>query len=185
MRIAPQLGFVAGIALHDAVQATSGLSDGRLRIKWPNDLLLDGAKLAGILLEGETQRDGRAAVALGFGVNVAVAPAALPYPTAELASVAPGTSVCALFAALARSVAERLGTWRRAQEGGEPDAFDSIRRLWLERAAGVGQTITVRLPRGETRGRFAGLDETGRLILDTADGRHTIDAGDVFLASAA
>lgn len=183
-RIAAQLGFVAGLALHEAVSAVTGLDAGRLRIKWPNDLLLDGAKLAGILLEAETQGEGRLAVVIGFGVNVAAAPEGLPYPAAALGAVSPAVEVSTLFAALTRSMAARLGQWRGAHARGEPDAFAAIRRRWLDLAAGLGQPITVRLPRGERNGRFAGLDETGRLMLDAADGRHLIDAGDVILPAA-
>ena len=182
LNVAPQLGFVAGLALHDAVCDLAELGP-RLRIKWPNDLLLDSAKLAGILLEAEGQENGAAAVAIGFGVNVAAAPENLPYPAISLSAVC-AADVSALFAALAQSFAARFGAWRRAHERGDPDAFAETRHRWLERAAGLGQAITVRLPQGQSRGRFAGLDGTGRLLLDTDTGRHLIDAGDVLLKSA-
>jgi biotin-(acetyl-CoA carboxylase) ligase len=89
--IAPQLGFVAGVALHDAVASVTGLAPPRLAIKWPNDLLLDGAKLAGLLLEGSTQ-GGRFHVLIGFGVNIVSAPEGTPYPATSLLECMRGVS---------------------------------------------------------------------------------------------
>ncbi len=158
--LAPQLGFVAGLALHEAVEQVTGVGAPRLALKWPNDLLLDGAKISGLLLEGHRVGP-RLAIVVGFGVNVAAAPEGTPYPATTLQSIKPGTTREALFAALART-------------------FAAIRRLWLERAKGVGSEVALRLPSGERRGVFEGLDRTGRLQLKTASGVELIDAGDLF-----
>jgi BirA family transcriptional regulator, biotin operon repressor / biotin---[acetyl-CoA-carboxylase] ligase len=176
---APQLGFVAGLALHDAVAEIAALEAGRLALKWPNDLLLDGAKLAGLLLEGQFVQPGNAfAVVIGIGVNVATAPDGAPYPTRALAEVAPAATADALFERLGAAFARRFERWHAAQ--GAPPAFASVRAEWLARAAGVGGRVTLRLPSGEREGAFRGLDPSGRLELDTPSGVEVIDAGDLY-----
>jgi BirA family biotin operon repressor/biotin-[acetyl-CoA-carboxylase] ligase len=177
---APQLGFIAGLALHEAAAAETGLGAPRLALKWPNDLLLDGAKAAGLLLEGHQGRDGGFAVVIGFGVNVAAAPSDAGYPTAALRSARPDLSAAALLRSLSRTFAERFETWRRARGEGIGDAFRPVRGEWLTRAAGVGGTVTIRLPSGARSGAFVGLDHAGRLQLWTPAGTELIDAGDLF-----
>ena len=177
--LAPQLGFVAGLALHRAVETVAGIGAPRLALKWPNDLLLDGAKVAGLLLEGH--RIGPSlAVVIGFGVNVAHAPAGTPYPAAALKAADPAVTREALFEALAAAYAKTFSDWDTAQHRDSADPFRSIRRFWLERAAGLGGEVTVRLPSGERRGVFEGLDRSGRLRLKTAAGVELIDAGDLY-----
>jgi BirA family biotin operon repressor/biotin-[acetyl-CoA-carboxylase] ligase len=171
--VAPQLGFVAGLALHDAASRVLGPAGAGLKLKWPNDLLLDRAKTAGLLLEGES-RAGRLNVIIGIGVNVASHPEGTPYPAAFLKQREPQASVEALLAALSDAWLDRFSTWSL------PGGFGPIREAWLERAAFLGETITIRLPEGPVSGIFAGLDATGRLLLDTESGRRTIDAGDLF-----
>jgi BirA family biotin operon repressor/biotin-[acetyl-CoA-carboxylase] ligase len=174
MRDAPQLGFVAGLAVHDAVAGFVG-EESALALKWPNDLLLGGAKLAGILLEAQVVGPSRTlAVAIGCGVNVTASPLDTPYPTTHLRAVGPGVDRDALFEAFASTFAARLAQWSRGL------GFPAIRRDWLARAAGLGGEVTIRLPAGERRGRFAGLDDHGRLQLDAPDGRALVDAGDLF-----
>lgn len=175
--VAPQLGFVAGLALHDAASRVLGAAGTGLKLKWPNDLLLDRAKTAGLLLEGES-RAGRLNVILGIGVNVASHPEGTPYPAAFLKQHQPKVSVEALLAALSDSWVARFSAWSL------PGGFGPIRQAWLERAAFLGETITIRLPEGALTGVFAGLDSQGRLELDTPDGRRTIDAGDLYFGQA-
>lgn len=179
--LAPQLGFVAGVALHEAA---SDVTRGRaplLALKWPNDLLLDGAKVAGLLLEAHRLTDMRTfAVVIGFGVNVGAAPEETPYPAAALHSVAPDLQVEELFPALTRSFAKRFEGWRTAAVGDAAGRFAHVRREWMRRTAGLGEPVTVRLPSGERSGRFAGLDPVGRLELQTASGLELIDAGDLY-----
>jgi BirA family biotin operon repressor/biotin-[acetyl-CoA-carboxylase] ligase len=180
-RLSPQLGFVAGLALHETVEAATGIGFPRLTLKWPNDLLLDGAKVAGLLLEGHRiAPGGRLAVVIGFGLNVASAPSGTPYPTIALRSVAASIEVDAVFPVLAETFSRRFAAWSAAARRDAADAFAVIRQDWLGRAAGLGTQVTLRLPSGERTGSFVGLDATGRLQLNTASGVELIDAGDLY-----
>lgn len=176
---APQLGFVAGLALHDAVAAVAGLSAPRLALKWPNDLLVDGGKLSGLILEGHRLgADRRFAVIIGMGLNVAHRPQDTPYPARSLAEIVGTMDVAAVFRALSTSFAYRLSQWDKGL------GFALTRESWLARAAGIGGPARVRLPGRELTGTFAGLDGAGRLLLDGPAGRETIDAGDLYLGLA-
>lgn len=177
--LAPQLGFVAGLALHEAVEAVTGIGHPRLALKWPNDLLLDGAKISGLLLEGHRIGDALAIV-IGFGVNVAFAPEGTPYPTVALRTLKAGLGREDVFAALADAFARTFAAWQSAARLSPSDPFAPIRRLWLERAAGIGQEVRLRLPSGTKEGFFEGLDPAGRLCLRTASGTELIDAGDLY-----
>lgn len=155
------------MALHEAAGAY--LPDpAALRLKWPNDLLLAGVKVAGILLERvET------AVIVGMGVNLTHAPALPDRPTATLgAEVAPAEFAATIVAAFARW----LGRWRG-------EGLAAIRTAWLARAYAVGTAMRLHGPDCEpVEGLFDGLAEDGALRLRLADGRgHVIHAGDVFL----
>jgi BirA family biotin operon repressor/biotin-[acetyl-CoA-carboxylase] ligase len=156
---APTLALVAAVALHEV---TSPHAPGA-RIKWPNDLLVDDAKLAGILLERQGD-----AVILGFGVNLANHPKDLARPAASLEPpVDPGPFLERLAAA--------FGTWlaRWRAEGLAP-----IRAAWLAAAHPHGTALTT----NDVQGRFDGLDESGALRLRLEDGGlRIIHAGDVFL----
>ncbi len=177
--ILPQLGFVAGVALAQSLRALPGL-DERIKIKWPNDILFEGAKLAGLLLETTTLADGGVACVIGFGVNCASHPEGLAYPASDL-TLAAGRPVTPreVLAALSLELARTLALWDRGA------GFSTIRQAWLAIAAGAGDIIQVKSFSRVMTGRFAGLDETGRLILETASGPAIIDAGDVFLHAAA
>jgi len=178
---APQLGFVAGVA---AISALHGLAPtgAELALKWPNDLLLGRAKLGGILLEGLNfpSEDGgaRSCVVVGVGINCVDAPEGLPYPARSLRSLGPqAPSASLVFAALSDAFVEALDEWR----GGE--GFAAIRAKWLAAAAGIGETISVELARGEKlKGRFESIDADGRLLIAAEGGLRAIDAGDVLLA---
>ena len=174
---APQLGFVIGLALHDAASRLLGPSAAALRLKWPNDLLLDRAKTSGLLLEGES-RAGRLNVIIGCGVNIASCPSDTPYPATFLKAAAPHASVEAMLEALSDAWAKRFAIWS------QPGGFGPTRAAWLDRAAFLGETITIRLPEGPVSGRFIGLDPIGRLELETEAGRRLIDAGDLFFGAA-
>jgi BirA family biotin operon repressor/biotin-[acetyl-CoA-carboxylase] ligase len=174
--LAPQLGFVAGLALHDAAASVTGLNAPRLALKWPNDLLIDRAKTAGLLLEGES-RAGRLDVVIGIGVNIASKPDGTPYPATCLAEHGPSATIETLFGALSDAWVERHRIWSR------PGGFGPTRAAWHERAAFLGETITIRLPEGPLGGVFSGLDPSGRLELETPSGRRAIDAGDLYFGS--
>lgn len=179
--LAPQLGFVAGLALHEAVETVTGVGYPRLSLKWPNDLLLDGAKVSGLLLEGHRLGpDGALAIVIGFGVNVAFAPTGTPYPAIALQSMRRDLTRDTVFRALSASFAQTYSAWRASAHMNPSDPFGSIRQLWLERAAGIGQEVSLRLPTGERKGLFDGLDRFGRLRLKSGAGVEHIDAGDLY-----
>jgi len=178
---APQLGFVAGLALHEAVEEVTGIGAPNLSLKWPNDLLLEGAKVSGLLLEGHRlAADGPLAIVIGFGVNVAFAPTGTPYPAAALKTFRPDLTRDILLRSLAAAFARTFSAWRTSSRMNASDPFGAIRRLWLERAAGVGQEVRLRLPSGEKKGVFEGLDRFGRLQLKSTDALELIDAGDLY-----
>jgi BirA family biotin operon repressor/biotin-[acetyl-CoA-carboxylase] ligase len=176
---AAELSLVAALAVHDALAERAAVLGPRVKLKWPNDVLCDGAKLAGILVEGEGLPGRPLAVVIGIGVNCAHHPADAAYPATDLAAagalVAPETIAQALIGTMAR----RLAEWDRGEN------FAAIRAAWLKRAAGLGAPARVRLPEREVDGVAETLDETGRLVLRLADGsRERIAAGEMFPLSA-
>jgi BirA family transcriptional regulator, biotin operon repressor / biotin---[acetyl-CoA-carboxylase] ligase len=169
----PQLSFVAALAVHDAVVDVAPEIRPLLELKWPNDLLLSGAKFGGILIEGEGG-DEAGAVAIGIGVNCTAHPAEAAYPATDLAAGGAHASAAALFAALSVKMPGRLAQWNSG------NGFATIRADWLARAAGLGESIRVSLADRELAGRFEGLDDAGCLILIAPDGGRTVvAAGDV------
>ncbi|MBN8936537.1 MAG: biotin--[acetyl-CoA-carboxylase] ligase [Rhizobiales bacterium] len=167
----PELSFVAALALHDAVAGRiPGLAT-RLALKWPNDLLIDRNKFAGILVEGE----GAAAV-IGLGVNCAHHPAGTDYPATDLAAAGLRAGADSLFAPLSAAMVRRLAQWSAGA------GFAAVRADWLDRAAGVGKPLVVKSSGVDLSGQFVTIDETGRLVLRSADGTmQTVGAGDVFM----
>jgi len=169
----PQLSFVAALAVHDAVVDVAPEIRPRMELKWPNDLLLSGAKLAGILIEGEGGEEA-GAVAIGIGVNCTAHPADAAYPATDLAAGGAHVTAAALFGALSVNMPGRLAQWNRG------NGFATIRADWLARAAGLRATIRIALADRELVGRFEGLDDAGCLLLIAPDGAETIVAtGDV------
>ena len=185
---AATLGFAAGLALEAALQKLSieaslrsaGSDDMKFSLKWPNDVLAGRQKLAGILLEAETVADNRLAVVVGIGTNVVAAPEDTPTPATSLAALGVHIGAEELFATLSYSWAEFRGVW----DGGR--GFGDIRRLWLERAAGLGQPVEIQTGSSTIQGTFDTLDETGCMIVRAADGRRLpVTAGDVYFGTAA
>lgn len=175
---AATLALVAAVALDEVVRVYldhAGEGRGgpgeRLAIKWPNDLLLDGAKLSGILLER-----GGDAVVVGIGVNLAHHPDDTDRPATSLAAHGSAPDPSDFAETLADAFARWVGIWHG--QGLAP-----VRARWLERAHPIGTALTVRLPDGiSTDGLFGGLDLDGALLLRLADGAtRVIHAGDVFL----
>ncbi|MDO5370105.1 biotin--[acetyl-CoA-carboxylase] ligase [Paracoccus sp. (in: a-proteobacteria)] len=170
--------FVAALALHEALAAVCGPS-ARLAIKWPNDVLLNGGKVAGILLESAGQGGTVSALAVGIGVNLAAAPepeaieAGAVRPVSVLGetghAVSPDDFLDLLAPAFDRWQ-RQLTTW----------GFAPIRTAWTARAARLGETMTARTGTTARTGRFEGIDETGALVMTTAAGREVIPAADVF-----
>ena len=168
----PQLGFVAGLALRDAVVSMAPMLAPRLTLKWPNDLLLAERKIAGILVEGEGSP---ISVAIGIGVNCRHHPVGSEFPATDFA--AEGADICPIVLAerLAATFRIRLEQWSRGA------GFAAIQAGWLASVHGLGRPVRVRLPGREMVGRFEGLDLEGRLVLRTEDRAIAlIAAGDVF-----
>lgn len=162
---ATELGFVAALAVADVVPT------GReTRVKWPNDVMVDGGKVAGILLESSIGQGGLVEhVVAGIGINVGFAPQ-LPemrYPGAAL-----GGSVEATLEKLTQAMARRLADWRH-------HGFETVRAAWLAKAGPIGADVDVRLGEELVRGRFAGLDGDGALLLDTTAGPRKIVSGEL------
>ena len=164
------LALVAAVALHQAVGVFLPVEHAA-RLKWPNDLLLDGAKLSGILLE----RSGDAVV-VGMGVNLAHHPDLPDRPTTSLAAAGLAVSPDAF----AEVLVEAFGRWLTVWRG---QGIAAIRDAWLAAAHPIGTALSVRLPGGDVQdGLFDGLDADGALILRLASGeRHVIHAADVFV----
>ncbi len=170
--------FVASLALYDAFVALTGRPQS-FALKWPNDVLLNGGKVAGILLESIGTGRGVAHLAIGIGVNLVAAPEAAQVepgavrPVSLLAEtgarVAPEEFLDHLAAAYARAEAEFVA-------GG----FAPIRAAWLARAARVGERIVARTGVDSREGTFETVDDAGALILRTASGRQAIPAAEVF-----
>lgn len=171
---AAQLSFVAALAASDMVQSFAQTVS--IAVKWPNDVLADGRKIAGILLESASCGGGRLDwLAVGIGVNLAEHPEGTEFPATSLAAL--GESVPPARDALARLAS----AWAKWYDVWNARGFGDIRDAWLARAANIGGRIRARLQNEETSGVFEGIDETGALILREAQDRtRIIAAGEVF-----
>ncbi|MBX2806333.1 MAG: biotin--[acetyl-CoA-carboxylase] ligase [Hyphomicrobiales bacterium] len=176
-----QLSLLAGIAAHDAIM---GLAAGAgkapdLRLKWPNDILLGGAKIGGVLLETAAQPGGEMpAIIIGTGINLVSAPDELDRPVTSLAANGVSVTPAKAMSALAWATAEWLSLWNCGR------AFDNIRSAWLERSQPVGGAISVHIGEDRLSGRFLGIDELGALRMSLASGEERrITAGDVSLGA--
>ena len=186
--VAATLGFAAGLALEAALQKVSveaslraaGSDDMKYSLKWPNDVLAGREKLAGILLEAEAVAGGRLGVVVGIGTNVIAAPEGTPTPATSLAALGVHIGAEELFAVLSDSWAEFRGIWDQGR------GFGEIRRLWLERAAGLGRGVAIHSGGTIVEGTFDTVDEQGCMIVRTSDGKRVpISAGDVYFGSVA
>jgi BirA family biotin operon repressor/biotin-[acetyl-CoA-carboxylase] ligase len=190
--VSATLGFVAGVAMNRALrqlvpealvkQGIDGADspDARIALKWPNDVLADGAKLSGILLEAQKRPDGGLAVVIGMGVNVVAAPEGLPYPATSLRALGYDISAETIFAALADCWVDAYELWSLGR--GIPE----ILSLWREAAAGIGSEVAVQRDGEVVRGVFETIDEAGRLIVRANDNRRiAITAGDVHFGGTA
>jgi BirA family transcriptional regulator, biotin operon repressor / biotin---[acetyl-CoA-carboxylase] ligase len=190
------LGFVAGVALNKALQriipqadihtgldgadAAPGQSARRIALKWPNDVLAEGHKLAGILLEAQKRNDGMTAIVIGFGVNIVAAPQGLPYPASSLRDLGSPANAETVFEALAESWVEAYTLWNNGI------GLPAVLALWRENAAGIGADVAVQRNNDVVRGVFETIDDAGRLIVRDNEGhRIAITAGDVHFGTTA
>lgn len=168
----PQIAFVVALAVHDVVAGLCPSST--VKLKWPNDCLLSGGKVAGILCETV----GRGLVAIGCGINVAHAPQGLAYETSHLTMGNPLVSVADAFTDYQTALARRLMQWDEGR------GFAAIAVDWQSRALGLGETVQVNQSGTVRSGRFAGLASDGALRLQKPDGTlENVYAGDVSLRS--
>ncbi|MER2605611.1 MAG: biotin--[acetyl-CoA-carboxylase] ligase [Siculibacillus sp.] len=171
----PELPFVAATAAARAVARHAAVSGRRVDVKWPNDLLIGGAKISGILLETTRTPSGATAVAIGIGINCVHHPRDTETPATDLLAEGIDASPARLFPDLEYELAAGLALWNRGE------GFAGVRAQWLAHAVGLGGRIRVRLVEGEDEGLFEAIDDTGRLILRRDDGTmRLISAGDVF-----
>jgi len=185
--VAATLGFAAGLALEAALRTISVeaalRSDGsdqlRFGLKWPNDVLAGGQKLAGILLEAEALQNGLAVV-VGIGTNVVAAPEGTPTPATSLNARGIQVGAEELFKALSDAWVEFHGIWDHGR------GFAEIRTQWLRCAAGLGERVAIQTGNSTLEGAFDTIDETGCLIVRTAEGKRVpVAAGEVYFGTAA
>jgi BirA family transcriptional regulator, biotin operon repressor / biotin---[acetyl-CoA-carboxylase] ligase len=163
-----EIGFVAALAVADAVEALLPRHV-RVVLKWPNDVLVQGGKIAGILLE-----DAQDALILGIGLNVLQAPSGVSYQVSTIVGCGGLATVDGTRSKLLTALSDWLTVWQQ-------DGFAAIRSAWLARAHPAGAPLSVHLADRYFTGRFAGLDTDGALLLDTEEGRARIVAGDISL----
>lgn len=170
--------FVAALALHDACAALTGRPEA-LTLKWPNDVLLNGGKLAGILLEAQGAGGAVSHLAIGIGVNLASAP---PADVVEPGALRPvnlrdETGLQIAPEDFLNMLAPALARW---EDVFVSQGFAPLRTAWLARAARLGQEMRARTGQTEHRGIFETVDATGALVLRGGTGPMVIPAADVF-----
>ena len=170
----PELSLVAGVATWDAIAgALPRDATARAELKWPNDVLIDGAKACGILIESGSY--GTSVVSLiGIGINVAAAPPAIDRAVTCLADHGSVLTAREVLDLLAARMAHWLTVWSAA------DGFEAIRAAWTERAMSLGRPLEIKTQEGAVAGTFAGLDRDGALLIDLPSlGRRRFTFGDV------
>ena len=170
--------FVAALALRDALVAVTGRAE-VFTLKWPNDVLLNGGKLAGILLESSGAAGRVDALVIGIGVNLAATPDTTLLEAGALAPVSllGETGITITPEDFLTLLAQHLARWEAQFT---THGFGPIRSAWLQNAARIGQNITARMMRDEITGTFVEIDTQGQLVLETPKGRQTIAAADIF-----
>ncbi|GGF40580.1 biotin--[acetyl-CoA-carboxylase] ligase [Aliidongia dinghuensis] len=172
---AAELGFVAALAIAETVRVLLPAAV-PVALKWPNDVLADGSKIAGILLEAQSGPNATIDwLVLGMGVNIVSAPTVTPYPATALHALGGTADARMALELLYGALSARFEDW---QQGG----FGAIRTRWLALARGLGEALEVRQGDDLVRGRFIDLDPDGALVLETLAGRHRITTGDVNFA---
>jgi BirA family transcriptional regulator, biotin operon repressor / biotin---[acetyl-CoA-carboxylase] ligase len=171
----PQIGFVAALAVADVVHQHS---KGKPQLKWPNDVLVQGAKIAGILCEVLSLQP--QTMAIGCGINVAHSPSGLPYPATCLAAIGATTDRNSVFQSYREALSYWLGQWNNGQN------FLAIREAWVKQAIGIGETVSMIVGSRHLTGNFETITEQGAILLKPVDSPHQIlHAGDLHIPSLA
>lgn len=165
-----QLSFAAALAVFDVVAHFAPAA--RITVKWPNDVLIEGRKLAGILLESGQDATG-AWLAIGIGINLVSYPEGTEFPATSLAASVTAPSSREALTVLAACFAHWYDRWMNL-------GFETLRAAWLARAGGLGGPIRARLPHETRHGVFEGIDATGALLLNEQGTIRAITAGEVF-----
>lgn len=173
LELLPQLTLVAGMAMHEALSPM--LQDsGKLELKWPNDLLWEDNKLAGILSETLHIKGSSYWAIVGVGVNIDNHPEKVEWPATSLKKA--GVEIVSAKIVLSRFLYQFACAYQEWEQSG----FDAVRKSWTKHAWRSGKEMTVILPKGEISGKMAGLSDTGALQLKTADGKtRAVTFGDV------
>lgn len=178
---APQLALAAAVAVARALVALPALGPGRVAIKWPNDCLVDGKKVAGILTEMDAEVDRIRSVVLGIGVNLNAPARAFPpelQPTATSVLLATGTRVDR-----PRFTADLCATLEAVYDRVVRDGFAALAPEWESFSCLTGRQVTVDCSGRRSSGTVRGIDGSGRLVLDGANGEERIMAGDVSIVN--
>ncbi|MGU3574921.1 biotin--[acetyl-CoA-carboxylase] ligase [Brucellaceae bacterium C25G] len=181
---AATLGFVAGLALTEALDAVLTAHKPKntafVTLKWPNDVFVNGAKISGILLETTLLSHGRFGLAIGIGTNIVSHPTDLPYEATCLQKIGSDCDAETLFMALSDAWTINYQLWNHGL------GLDAIRLKWLERAHQLGNPVSVQINGKIVEGIFETIDSSCRLVIRDYDGmRTTITAGDVYFGSVA
>ncbi len=178
MTALPHVSLVAGVAAHDAIAgALPTASRASCRLKWPNDVLIAGAKVSGILVESTILGAGPI-VAIGTGINVRQVPSLDDRAVAALAAHGATADVAVVGRSLAHALAHWIAVWAAGNN------FAAVREAWLARAGAAGEPMSVNAGGERIAGRFAGLDADGGLLLDDQSGvRRKFSFGDVALGA--
>ena len=165
---AGELAFVTALAVADTVAECTGRMD--VQVKWPNDVLLEDRKIAGILIENHIESGAIAHSIIGIGINVAVAPDTGAFPTNHIAAYRQDATARAVLDHTLSALRQRFRQWRH-------HGFGPIRDAWLQRAWRIDQPVSVETPEGQVTGIMAGIDERGALLISNDEQNTTIHSG--------
>jgi len=170
-----ELVFIAALAMVETVE--SFLFDQEVTLKWPNDVLVDGKKIGGILVESELKGSELEFVVVGMGLNIGTTPKGLEAQATSFKDYETQADLSEVKKLLVEAFGEYLETWIDTSEAG---GFERIGNLWMQYAAFIDEEISVKLPEGEVRGTFKGINEKGEMILEVGGVEKTYSSAEIF-----
>jgi BirA family biotin operon repressor/biotin-[acetyl-CoA-carboxylase] ligase len=176
IQMAAQISFVSALAIHGAIREAVDGFDCDVLCKWPNDVLVDGYKVSGILLESQVKKGTQDLdwIITGIGINLCHSPADTPYPCGFINAYRENNLTAQMMLEL---LLKHYDEW---MERWKTFGFQTIRDAWCQNAKGIGEEIIVKLSDEEIVGCFESLDQDGALVLRNSEGTRHITAGDVF-----